>query len=296
MSLGRGMDSLEAEGSSPPAMIAVIAELTKVRQSVAALANLRLVDPLELPTAKLLVEQTASSISKAFAVLESEKGRNHTEAQVGSPSSDVTIRSPVEKRKIQNTRKATNRKRGNPYSWKRITSATIDDGYAWRKYGQKEIFNAKYPRNYFRCTNKYDRGCEATRQVQKSEDDPFSYVITYFGKHTCGAEKENNPRCKEPCVTSFESNAVNGTKQEIPFSSFSSPQQENEEEGSKLTSCNSLSNYFELPEELQKPSMIELEPDWSDSWPGLNSSITSYDMEFMELGDILGFDQNKFFT
>jgi hypothetical protein len=65
---------------------------------------------------------------------------------------------------------------------------TAEDGFIWRKYGQKEILNSKHPRLYFRCTYKDDSGCPATRQVQLSEDDPSLFVITYFGHHTCCAD------------------------------------------------------------------------------------------------------------
>ncbi|XP_019184309.1 PREDICTED: probable WRKY transcription factor 70 [Ipomoea nil] len=61
----------------------------------------------------------------------------------------------------------------------------VDDGHAWRKYGQKVILNSKYPRNYFRCTHKFDQDCQATKQVQRMEDDPPLYRTTYLGKHTC---------------------------------------------------------------------------------------------------------------
>ncbi|CAN6327859.1 unnamed protein product [Urochloa humidicola] len=64
----------------------------------------------------------------------------------------------------------------------------VEDGFLWRKYGQKDIQNSKYPREYFRCTYKHNMGCMATRQVQQSEDDPFLYVFAYFGEHTCGKD------------------------------------------------------------------------------------------------------------
>ncbi|XP_058214768.1 probable WRKY transcription factor 70 [Rhododendron vialii] len=67
----------------------------------------------------------------------------------------------------------------------KITSNLIDDGYAWRKYGQKVILNAKHPRNYYRCTHKFDQGCQATKQVQSTEEDPPMYRTTYHGSHTC---------------------------------------------------------------------------------------------------------------
>ncbi|KAI9111235.1 hypothetical protein K1719_017846 [Acacia pycnantha] len=60
-----------------------------------------------------------------------------------------------------------------------------EDGYAWRKYGQKFILNAKHPRCYFRCTCKHDNGCEATKHVQIIQDSPPLYRTTYFGYHTC---------------------------------------------------------------------------------------------------------------
>uniref|UniRef100_A0A0E0L3U4 WRKY domain-containing protein n=1 Tax=Oryza punctata TaxID=4537 RepID=A0A0E0L3U4_ORYPU len=65
---------------------------------------------------------------------------------------------------------------------------TSEDGFLWRKYGQKEIKNSKHPRLYYRCSYKEDDGCTATRHVQQSEDDPSLYVITYFGDHTCSCQ------------------------------------------------------------------------------------------------------------
>ncbi|XP_024978779.1 probable WRKY transcription factor 70 [Cynara cardunculus var. scolymus] len=62
---------------------------------------------------------------------------------------------------------------------------TADDGYAWRKYGQKEILHSKHPRCYYRCTHKPVYGCKAQKQVQKLEDGSNRFHITYFGQHTC---------------------------------------------------------------------------------------------------------------
>ncbi|KAL8049509.1 hypothetical protein ABFX02_06G024400 [Erythranthe guttata] len=64
----------------------------------------------------------------------------------------------------------------------------LDDGYGWRKYGQKDILGAKYPRGYYRCTHRNGQGCLATKQVQSSNEDPTIFEITYRRKHTC------NPR------------------------------------------------------------------------------------------------------
>jgi len=40
-------------------------------------------------------------------------------------------------------------------------------------------------RGYFRCTYRNIQGCLATKQVQKSDEDPMIYEITYIGRHTC---------------------------------------------------------------------------------------------------------------
>ncbi|KAF7102493.1 hypothetical protein CFC21_103622 [Triticum aestivum] len=62
---------------------------------------------------------------------------------------------------------------------------SLDDGQAWRKYGQKEIHNSKHSRAYFRCTHKYDQQCAAQRQVQRCDDDEGMFRVTYIGVHTC---------------------------------------------------------------------------------------------------------------
>lgn len=82
-------------------------------------------------------------------------------------------------------RRGRYKRRKNSHSWTRVTSTPFDDGHAWRKYGQKAIQFCKHPKSYFRCTHKPDQGCKATKQVQKTEDDPPMYTTTYTEQHTC---------------------------------------------------------------------------------------------------------------
>ncbi|KAJ4978537.1 hypothetical protein NE237_009317 [Protea cynaroides] len=42
-------------------------------------------------------------------------------------------------------------------TWTSITDMSIEDGYSWQKYGQKEILNAKTLRCYFRCSYKFNK-------------------------------------------------------------------------------------------------------------------------------------------
>ncbi|KAF8102051.1 hypothetical protein N665_0201s0340 [Sinapis alba] len=79
-----------------------------------------------------------------------------------------------------------------------VESTVLEDTFSWRKYGQKEILNAKFPRSYFRCTHKFTQGCKATKQVQKLELESKMFNITYIGNHTCNT-KEVAPNIK-PCV------------------------------------------------------------------------------------------------
>ncbi|KAF9680113.1 hypothetical protein SADUNF_Sadunf06G0086400 [Salix dunnii] len=82
-------------------------------------------------------------------------------------------------------RRGCYKRRKSSHSWTNDTSTLTDDGHAWRKYGQKVILNAKYPRNYFRCTHKYDQHCQATKQVQRVGEEPILFRTTYLGHHTC---------------------------------------------------------------------------------------------------------------
>ncbi|CAF2349050.1 hypothetical protein BRARA_J02121 [Brassica rapa] len=62
----------------------------------------------------------------------------------------------------------------------------LDDGYRWRKYGQKAVKNNKFPRSYYRCTH---GGCNVKKQVQRLTSDQEVVVTTYEGVHSHPIEK-----------------------------------------------------------------------------------------------------------
>nr|XP_015616919.1 disease resistance protein RGA5-like isoform X2 [Oryza sativa Japonica Group] len=68
----------------------------------------------------------------------------------------------------------------------RVTSVPADDGYSWRKYGQKNVLGFSYLRGYYRCATK---GCQASKQVQR-HDDGLLFDVTYFGEHTCADQPQ----------------------------------------------------------------------------------------------------------
>ncbi|KAF8092960.1 hypothetical protein N665_0395s0023 [Sinapis alba] len=56
----------------------------------------------------------------------------------------------------------------------------LEDGYRWRKYGQKAVKNSPYPRSYYRCTT---QKCNVKKRVERSYQDPTVVITTYESQH-----------------------------------------------------------------------------------------------------------------
>ncbi|XP_077249596.1 putative WRKY transcription factor 41 [Tasmannia lanceolata] len=174
----------------------LINELTEGRDFAKQLQNTSL--PPELR--ELLQQKIISSFTKSLSMLkcgESEvdpqpigpiKGTDSPRSLSGSPRSDNSERIVKDQE-----RGYMSKKRKMLPKWSeqvRISTGTglegpLEDGYSWRKYGQKDILGAKYPRGYYRCTHRNVQGCLATKQVQRSDEDPIVFDVTYRGHHTC---------------------------------------------------------------------------------------------------------------
>ncbi|KAK8531703.1 hypothetical protein V6N13_131063 [Hibiscus sabdariffa] len=168
---------------------------------------------LSSPKKEELVQKILRSFDQTLAVLTSVESAEVSQSKTAS-NEDSSIGS--------RRRPASKEKRGC-YKRKRtaqactVVSATMEDGHAWRKYGQKEILNSEHPRSYFRCTRKYDQGCLATKQVQRMEDGSQMYRTTYIGTHTC-----SNPSFKAlPLIITdsecWETVTANNGNSDIPI-------------------------------------------------------------------------------
>ncbi|XP_008790094.2 probable WRKY transcription factor 4 isoform X2 [Phoenix dactylifera] len=56
----------------------------------------------------------------------------------------------------------------------------LDDGYRWRKYGQKVVKGNPHPRSYYKCTY---AGCNVRKHIERAPTDPKAVITTYEGKH-----------------------------------------------------------------------------------------------------------------
>ncbi|PWA53063.1 WRKY family transcription factor (chloroplast) [Artemisia annua] len=76
----------------------------------------------------------------------------------------------------------------------------LDDGYKWRKYGQKVVKNSLHPsRSYYRCTHS---NCRVKKRVERLSEDCRMVITTYEGRHNHTPCDDSNSSEHE-CFTSF---------------------------------------------------------------------------------------------
>ncbi|KAF8380605.1 hypothetical protein HHK36_028093 [Tetracentron sinense] len=75
----------------------------------------------------------------------------------------------------------------------------LDDGYKWRKYGQKVVKNSLHPRSYYRCTH---NNCRVKKRVERLSEDCRMVITTYEGRHTHSPSDASNSS-EHKCFNSF---------------------------------------------------------------------------------------------
>ncbi|GFP91017.1 probable WRKY transcription factor 12, partial [Phtheirospermum japonicum] len=68
----------------------------------------------------------------------------------------------------------------------------LDDGYKWRKYGQKVVKNSLHPRSYFRCTHS---NCRVKKWVERLSEDCRMVITTYEGRHNHSPCDDSEHNC-----------------------------------------------------------------------------------------------------
>nr|WFL37684.1 WRKY transcription factor 32 [Crocus sativus] len=61
-----------------------------------------------------------------------------------------------------------------------VVAAPAEDGYNWRKYGQKQVKGSEYPRSYYKCTHP---NCQVKKKVERSHEGHITEII-YKGAHS----------------------------------------------------------------------------------------------------------------
>ena len=56
---------------------------------------------------------------------------------------------------------------------------SAEDGYNWRKYGQKHVKGSEFPRSYYKCTHP---NCQMKKQLERSHNGQITEII-YKGRH-----------------------------------------------------------------------------------------------------------------
>ncbi|XP_050273260.1 probable WRKY transcription factor 3, partial [Quercus robur] len=60
-----------------------------------------------------------------------------------------------------------------------VVDKPANDGYNWRKYGQKQVKGSEFPQSYYKCTFS---GCPVKKKVERSLDGRVTEII-YKGQH-----------------------------------------------------------------------------------------------------------------
>ncbi|CAK9176432.1 unnamed protein product [Ilex paraguariensis] len=117
----------------------------------------------------------SSSSSEAVAEEDSTKSKKDQQLKECEDADEKSKRVNKPKKKVEK------KKREPRFAF--MTKSDIDnleDGYRWRKYGQKAVKNSPFPRSYYRCTT---QNCNVKKRVERSFQDPSTVITTYEGQH-----------------------------------------------------------------------------------------------------------------
>ncbi|XP_050213722.1 probable WRKY transcription factor 33 [Mercurialis annua] len=205
--------------------------------------------------AQEMSDQSVAPLDSAHMQDDSEEDLDHS-SPISNSGGDEEENEPEAKRlKAQNDNESIMSAGGNrtvrePRIVVQTTSDIdiLDDGYRWRKYGQKVVKGNPNPRSYYKCTS---IGCPVRKHVERASHDTRAVITTYEGKHnhdvpaargsgyasnrpTFNANTSTMPIPIRPSATanaSYHNNTMSGSQgpftlemlQGIGFSNFGKP-------------------------------------------------------------------------
>ncbi|WOG86487.1 hypothetical protein DCAR_0205696 [Daucus carota subsp. sativus] len=161
-------------GSSDYGSLASAFDLSPFQQPLSTdqKPKLESADPPVTPNSSVVLSSsTEAGDDEANNSKKSDKQAKGAEEDVGESS-----------KKVSKAKKKGEKKEKEP-RFAFMTKSEIDhleDGYRWRKYGQKAVKNSPYPRSYYRCTT---QKCTVKKRVERSFQDPSTVITTYEGTH-----------------------------------------------------------------------------------------------------------------
>ncbi|XP_037440274.1 probable WRKY transcription factor 70 [Triticum dicoccoides] len=89
-----------------------------------------------------------------------------------------------------------------------LTEAPENDRFHWRKYGEKKILHADFPRLYYRCGYSDEHKCPAKKYVQQqNSSDPPMFLVTLINDHTCDTLFPDEDQDQPPSSSSSPNNS-----------------------------------------------------------------------------------------
>ncbi|KAI3720188.1 hypothetical protein L6452_21101 [Arctium lappa] len=123
----------------------------------------------------------AGDVSMSNPLVSTSSSEDRVESSTASGDAASGGKPPSSERASKAKKKGPKRIRQPRFAF--MTKSEIDhleDGYRWRKYGQKAVKNSPFPRSYYRCTNSK---CTVKKRVERSSEDSTIVITTYEGQH-----------------------------------------------------------------------------------------------------------------
>lgn len=153
-------------------------------------------------------------------------------------------------------------------------------------------------RAYYRCTHRRTQGCPATKQVQRSDDDPLLFDITYLGTHSCLQRPQNEQQRQRKQSPNFQTELKVKTEGLDGEASLSFASVSDEMPAEIFSMIGTSSPDFLSPATSESAYLFMSPCPTVTSLDGGNSSVVDMDflLDELDLEQSFQFDASSFFT